>query len=38
MHTAMHSEHKGLLTVGGSERGRGGGRTSQACKGADVGP
>ena len=34
MLTAMHSEHKGLVTVGGSERGRGGCRTSQACKGA----
>ena len=36
MLTAMHSEHKGLVTVGGSERGRGGCRTSQACKGAAV--
>ena len=34
MLTVMHSEHKGLVTVGGSERGRGGCRTSQACKGA----
>ena len=38
MLTAMHSEHKGLVTVGGSEHGRGGCRTSQACKGATVGP
>ena len=34
MLTVMHSEHKGLVTVGGSERGCGGCRTSQACKGA----
>ena len=38
MLTVMHSEHKGLVTVGGSERRRGGCRTSQACKGATVGP
>ena len=36
MLTAMHSEHKGLATVGSSERGRGGCRTSQACEGAAV--
>ena len=33
MLTAMHSEHKGLVTVGGSERGRGGCRTGQTRKG-----
>ena len=32
MLTAMHSEHKGLVTVGGSERGCGGCRTCQACE------
>ena len=36
MLTVMHSEHEGLVTVGGSERGRGGCRTSQACEGAAV--
>ena len=36
MLTVMHSEHKGLVTVGGSEHRRGGCRTSQACEGAAV--